>query len=178
MTPWFIATEPFTHNDGEVWQKYVEGSGLTQLQEVVSLDGLLCPTLLPDIKDEYWPHIVNEDFMLHFFVDFDYLIKQVAELEPKNVLCVFRNPACKPQPPSMADFHFLGYDLVDLECSISALTNCGGFPDVFANSELSRFGLLQHFDRALEVQQALRSKHPAEHHANCNVWAIFRLAAP
>ncbi|HXN48441.1 MAG TPA: hypothetical protein VN893_17465 [Bryobacteraceae bacterium] len=177
MTPWFIATEPFTPADGEKWDKYIEWSGLKQLDEVVSLDGLLCPTLLREIKDEYWPHIVNEDFMLQFFVDFDFLMTQVAEIETKNVLCVFRNPTREPEAPSFADLRFLGYDLVDRDCCISALTNCGGFPDVFANSELSRVGLLTDFGRAVEVQHKLRSLHPAEHHADCHLWAVFRLAA-
>jgi len=91
VTPWFIATEPFTSMNGHKWEKYIAWSGLKQLDEVVSVDELLCPTLLRD-KDEYWPHIVNEDFMLHFFTDFDFLMAQVAGIEPKNVLCVFRNP--------------------------------------------------------------------------------------
>jgi hypothetical protein len=34
--------------------------------------------------------------------------------------------------PSFVDF--------DYDCGISALTNRGGFPDVFAGSELSRVG--------------------------------------
>src|SRR5262249_44795405 len=88
VTPWFIATEPFTPTDGEKWDKYIEWSGLNQLDEVVSLDGLLCPPVLRYIEDEYWPHIVNENFMLHFFTDFDFLSSRVAEIEPKNVLCV------------------------------------------------------------------------------------------
>jgi len=112
--------------------------------------------------------------MLHFFTDFDFLMTQVADLEPKNVLCVFRNPTAQPEAP-LLDFRFLGYALVDRECSISALTNCGGFPDVFANSELSHVGLLKDFGRAVEVQQNLRALHPAEHHADCHLWAIFRL---
>ena len=78
--------------DGESWDKYIAFSGLTRLTEVVSLDGLLCPSLLPEIKDDYWPHIVNEDFMLQYFVDFDFLMKQVAGFELKNILCVGRNP--------------------------------------------------------------------------------------
>jgi hypothetical protein len=175
MVPWFIANKPFSPENGERWEKYVTWSGLTQLEEVVSLDGMLCPTLLPEIKNEYWPHIVNEDFMLNFFVNFDFLMGQVAEIPEKNVLCVFRNPTHHPQPPSFANFKFLGYDLVDRECSVSALTNCGGFPDVFANSELSTFGLLPNFERAAEVQKMLHAQHPEEHHANCHAWALFRL---
>ena len=174
MTPWFIATEPFTPDSGEPWNKYIQWSGLTQLQEVVSLDGMLCPTLLRNIEDDYWPHVVQEDFMLHFFLDFDFLMRQVAAIQKKNVLCVFRNPLQRPVAPSVANFEFLGYDLVDVENTASALTNCGGFPDIFANSELSRFGLLPELERAIEVQELLRPLHPEEHHANCRVWAIFR----
>lgn len=173
MTHWFIATEPFTQ-DGQGWDQFIEFSGLKQLKEVVSLDGLLCPPVLREIKDDYWPYIVNEDFNLKFFVDFDFLMKQVAGIEVKNILCVIRNPTHPPIPPSGA-FEFLGYDLVDRECSISALTNCGGFADVFSNSELSACGLLSGFERAVEVQRMLRSSHPNERHADCHLWAIFRL---
>lgn len=34
---------------------------------------MLCPTVLKNIEDDYWPHIVNEDFMLSYFVDLNYL---------------------------------------------------------------------------------------------------------
>ncbi|HYI95696.1 MAG TPA: hypothetical protein VEX68_19295 [Bryobacteraceae bacterium] len=118
---------------------------------------------------------MNEDFMLHFFTDFDFLMKRVAPIEHKNVLCVFRDPTAPPDGRRLADFRFLGYDLVDSECSISALTNCGGFPDVFANSELSTLGLLTDFRRAVEVQRQLRTMHPEERHADCHLWAILRL---
>jgi len=178
MVPWFIATEPFTPAAGQVWDRYVAWSGLTQLKEVVSLDGILCPTVLRETKDDDWPHIVNEGFALHFFVDFDFLMNQLTGIERRNLLCVFRNPQRHPQAPSFADFRFLGYDLVDRECTISALTNCGGFPDVFANSELSPVGLLPDFARAIEAQRKLRSLHSEEPHANCNVWALFRLMEP
>jgi hypothetical protein len=53
MTPWFIAVEKFGPADGDAWTKYVEWSGLSQLDELISLDTILCPTLLPDIKDDY-----------------------------------------------------------------------------------------------------------------------------
>lgn len=104
MTPWFLATQSFTSDDGERWRDYVAFSGLTQLREVVSLDGLLCPTVLPEVRDDFWPHIVAEDSMLHFFLDFDFLMRQAAAIERQNVLCVFRNPRSvprhRPWPPS------------------------------------------------------------------------------
>src|SRR5215203_3212771 len=131
MTPWFIGTKPFDPKCGKKWDEYIAWSRLTQLEELVSLDGMLCPTVLPEIKEEYWPHIVNENFMLDFFVDYDFFKEQVAEISKKNVLCIFRNPMERPHAPRFAEFQFLGYDLVDQQCIASALTNCGGFPEVF-----------------------------------------------
>ena len=175
MHPWFIATERFTSGHGEAWAKYVAWSGLKHLDEVVSLDPMLCPTILPKIKDEYWPHIVNDDFMLNFFTDLDFLLEEVASVPEANLLCVYRNPSTPPMPYRGAvPFEFLGYDLVDTGGSASALTNCGGFPDVFSNDELSSQGLLTSLSRAIQVQSELRTRHPEHHHADCHVWAISR----
>ena len=178
MQPWYIATEPFTSRGGEAWTQYLAWSGLTQLDEVVSLDPMLCPTLLPQIKDEYWPHIVNEDFMLNFFTDLEFLLGQVSGITERNLLSVYRNPPTPLSPNlDLGRFEFLGYDLVDIQASASALTNCGGFPEVFDNRELSSKGLLTSHARALQVQSDLRAKHPEEPHANCHVWAIYRAVA-
>jgi hypothetical protein len=172
--PWYIATETFSPGH-HGWTKFIAWSGLTQLDEVVSLDPMLCPSLLPDIKPDYWPHIVNEDFMLQFFVDLEFLLGQLERRADHNLLCVFRNPDAEPAaPPWPVDFEFLGYDLVDVQASASALTNCGGFPEAFESSELSAKGLLKTRERALEVQSALRRLWPDEPHADCHVWAIFR----
>jgi len=173
MMPWFIATKRFNPSDAG-WGKYIAWSSLKQLDEVVSLDGSLCPTVLPDIKPEYWDHIVNEDFMLHFFVDLDYLRKETADIHRKNMLCVFRNPTDHPNSQVPEGFEFVGYDLVDKDSSVSALTNCGGFPKVFSNGELSEKGLFRTHERCREVQQALLRQYPKEHHADCHLWAIFR----
>jgi hypothetical protein len=148
------------------------------LDEVVSLDSSLCPSVLQDIKPEYWPHIVNEDFMLRFFVDLEFLLGQIEDIPDRNLLCVFCNPQSPPPlPAGPLNFEILGYDLTDVGVGISALTNCGGFPEVFKNFELSSKGLLTSWPRALEVQSELRRKYP-EDHAECHVWAILRAVAP
>ena len=173
MQPWFIATEPFRPGHPE-WSKFVEWSGLRHLEEVV-LDPILCPSVLPEVKVDYWPHIVNEDFMLQFFVNHDFFRQQIAAIPVKNVLCVVRNPDCQPAlPTTLGDFTFLGYDVVDVQWSASALTNCGGFADVFDNAELSPQGLLTSRARACEVQAYLKKTHPHEPHGDCHVWAVFR----
>jgi len=178
VQPWYIATATFTPREAEAWAAYIAWSGLTQLDEVVSLDPMLCPTLLPEIRSNYWPHIVNEDFMVGFFTDLEFLLEETSATPERNLLCVYRNPAREPSAAvGPMPFEFLGYDLVDVQASASALTNCGGFPDVFAGGELSSKGLLRSFARAVEVQAQLRATRPGEAHANCDRWAIFRAVA-
>ena len=175
MTPWFVATEKFNKSSAS-WAKYIAWSGLKQLDEVVSLDSILCPTVLPDIKTEYWKHIVNEDFMLHFFTDLDFLRTEVSAIARKNLLCVFRNPAAHPAASQVPEgFEFIGYDLLEKDAGVSALTNCGGFPNAFSNGELSEKGLLTGYERSRTVQDSLIWEYPDEHHADCHLWAVFRL---
>jgi len=175
MEPWYIATQKFGPANDEKWRKYTEWSGLGALREVVSLDAILCPTLLPDIRPDFWPHIVNEDFMLHFFRDLDFLLTRITTVPERNLLCVYRNPPQHPVPPKApVDFVFVGYDLVDIHGDVSALTNCGGFPDVFSNDELQPYGLLPTRERAVEVQGKLRAHYPDDRHTDCHVWAVFR----
>jgi hypothetical protein len=174
ITPWFIATKKFDKSDGRDWKKYIEWSKLEQLEEVVSLDPMLCPSVLPEIKPAYWSHIVNEDFMVGFFTDLDYLRGETAGVQRMNSLCVFRDPPAHPTSEVPKGFEFVGYDLVDIEFTASALTNCGGFPEVFSNGELSEKGLLRSHERSRQVQTELRRLYPHEAHANCHLWAIFR----
>ncbi len=174
MIPWFVATEKFDKYDA-AWAGYIAWSGLEQLDEIISLDSSLCPTVLPDIKTKYWNHIVNENFMLHFFTDLDYLRSETASILRKNLLCVFRNPLTHPSAAQVPKgFEFIGYDLVEKDSGVSALTNCGGFPKAFSNDELSEKGLLRAHERARTVQDALVREYPGEPHADCHLWAIFR----
>lgn len=175
MKPWFIATQKFDNTD-VAWRKYIAWSRLNQLDEVVSLDAGLCPTVLPEVKAEYWDHIVRENFMLHYFTDLGYLRNQISDKKRINLLCVFRDPAAPPNSFVPEGFEFVGYDLVDVESSVSALTNCGGFPRAFSNDELSEKGLLRSRERGRQVQADMRVEYPHDPHANCHLWAIFRAA--
>lgn len=174
MAPWFIALRKFGPADGDKWTDYVKWSGLSQLDELISLDSMLCPTLLPDIEDDYWPHIVNEDFCLHFFTDLAFLRRQVADLAGGRILCVTRNPESPPVlPAELNSFSLIGYDLLDEGAGTSALSNCGGWPGILDNSELSPKGLIESHARALQLRELLAHRYPQESHAQCDVWAIF-----
>jgi hypothetical protein len=151
----------------------VESSRLTQLREVVTLDAILCPPIVDEILPQDWPHIVNEDFMLTYFTDLDYLLRRIGTERDRNLLCLYRNPEAHPSP-SDSRFGFEGYDVVDVQGGISALTNCGGFPLAFVNEELNSVGLLPTRERATQVRTALLTNYPVEPHAHCDAWAIFR----
>lgn len=172
MKPWFIAVERFGPQNGHAWLEYLSWSKLTQLEELVSLDSLLCPPVFKKVEDHFWPHIVNEDFYLDYFTNLDFLRDQLTQHSNYRLLCVERNPNQTPELPAELNmFEFIGFDLVEAVSGVSALSNCGGWPEL-DNAELTKFGLISELQRALELQTVLPREHPEEHHADCDVWAI------
>jgi len=176
IEPWYIAVEPFSPDWGDGWTKYVEWSSLTQLKEVIGLDISLCPCVIKNLEDEDWKHNVQEDYVIDFFRDLEYLKTRVAGIEPCSILASARNPQTECRDAFFdPHFQFKGYDLVGMEeGGMSALTNCGGFPLAFQNDELSNVGLVSDLPRALEIQTSLLKHYPEEHHAHCDVWALWR----
>jgi hypothetical protein len=174
----FIATERFDPSDGEKWTRFSRWAKIPALREVISLDIMLCPRLIKSSEfiPEDWGHVVNVDYRLDYFYDLPYLLGRISNTPRRNVLGLYRNPLeYVESPPGPGAFHFAGYDLIEEATQISALVNCGGFPDVFANQELNCYGLLTEFIRARDIQRLLRDGHPAEHHANCELYGIWRL---
>jgi hypothetical protein len=171
----FVAKRPFDPSAGDNWDRYVAWSGLSHLREVVSLDTMLCPTVPEALTAVDWEYNVHADYQVFFFRSLEYLRERVLEEGRLNILAVLQNPtAADIAEVALPDFGFAGFDLVDVHGDVSALTNCGGFQGVFANSELSEFGLLSSLDRAQEVQESLRAHYPEESHAECHVWGIWR----
>jgi len=176
LRPLFIATERFDSANGDAWLKYCNWAKIPKLVEIVGLDALLCKHLIKEFLDEDWNHIVNADFRLDYFYDLDYLVQRVREFSRRNILGLYRNPQRHIfNPPEPGEFIFVGYDLIEEQTQISAINNCGGFPDAFSNDELNRFGLIDLFDRAVEIKRLLAELHPEEHHAQCELYAVWRL---
>jgi hypothetical protein len=172
----YAAVTRFDPTLGEKWQSYINWSGLTQLREVISLDGLLCPSIFQELTDEDWSHNVHEDFKTDLFFDLDHVLKRVAGDERVNILALLENSTAD-EIASFADprFLFRGFDVVDVHGDISALVNCGGFDKTFSNDELSEFGLITDFRRASAIRQSLPTDYPNEPHAECNMWAIWQM---
>jgi hypothetical protein len=172
----FSAVKRFDPACGEPWQKFIEWSRLTQLREVVSLDLILCPTVFKELIAEDWQHNVQEDFKTSLFHDLEYVVRRVAGDDRVNVLALMQNPT-DDEVRLFSDrrFDFRGFDLVELQTGISALVNCGGFDKAFSPTDLSSCGLLTDHAKALSVQNRLRAEYPEEHHADCDLWAIWQM---
>jgi hypothetical protein len=174
--PLYIATERFDPTDEEKWRKYFDWAKIPALTKIVGLDSMLCPHIPQEMSDEDWKHVVNEDFRLDYFLQLDYLLTRVRDKQRRNILGLYRNPAIHiADAPPGGDFTFMGYDLIEEQTQISALNNCGGFPDVFQNDELNNCGLILSFERANKVKRLLAEKHPKEPHAQCELYAIWLL---
>jgi len=164
------------------WLGYVAWRGLPQLTEVVTINTIVDAGLL---SNEDWRHIASyEDVDRHgpYFTEFQRLLEYLNLVIPEyeldvarlNILCAVREPTESPVPPfAWPAFELLGYDLVDRAMCISQLTNCGRHD---FDAELNASGLLPTLTRARQLQAELLLDHPVvDPHANCSVWAIFRL---
>lgn len=151
----------------------MEFSQIPALREVVGLDCSLCPPVLDNFIEEDF-EFFSEEFGCGTFNDLEHLIGRLEGLEPCNVLAIIRDPSEHIGRIMEPGFCFAGYELLDDDSGISALTNCGGFPAAFSNEELNEVGLISDFQRAREVQCALGEYYPHEPHAQTTVYAIWR----
>lgn len=172
----YTAVERFGPSCGERWRSYVEWSGLTHLREVASIDSMLCPSIVGELTDEDWEHNVHEHFLTSLFLDLDYLLAKAAGDDRAEVLSLVRDPT-EAEVDSFDDtrFEFLRFDLVETPMGISALVNCGGFDRSFSPADLSACGLIADLARARAVQRSLLEEYPDEPHADCELWAIWRM---
>ena len=170
----YLANRRFDPASGDAWTRYIAWSGLSQLREIVSLDEMLCPLVPEELTREDWDHNVHADHLVFHFRSLEYLRRRVAGVERLNLLAVAIEPSPDDLDAGPAGFSFVGLDVVDVQGGVSALTNCGSYPDVFSGSELSDIGLLRDHARAFAIRDALRSRHADDPHANCHVWAIWR----
>jgi hypothetical protein len=176
----YVAVRKFGPHLGEFWNDYVHWTGRRFLQKVVTLNAVLCPPAVEQLTEQDWQHNVHEDYVIDFFRDLDYVLSRVSSVrdETIQILAVISNPesdVCSAFDDDRFVFH--GYDLVDRQGGVSALTNCSGIEAAFAHADISPVGLVESFSQARTAQQRLRELFPNEHHADCNVWAIWRMSA-
>ncbi|MFV0234150.1 hypothetical protein OBK30_14005 [Empedobacter falsenii] len=164
-------------NDEFSWEKYKEWSKLFHLEELVSLDGLLNEDLVEpnyDNEDD-WNNIHIVDMVqTSFYNNLEYVLNKISLNDKFNLLAVEVGPIQERSNYDLQDYEFIGYDLLDQDYSISALTNCGGFDESFLPSDLNSKGLIDSLEKARIVQKKLFENNPEEHHADTNIIAVWR----
>ena len=167
-----------TYNeDGMSWVKYIEWSKLTHLTELVSLDGMLNEILVePDYENaDDWNYIQTiEQYQTNFFTTSEFVFKRIKYKDKFNLLTVVLEPDIDCKDIKIDNYEFVGYDLLDQDFNISALTNCGGFDETFLPADLNDKGLIYDFKKAYEIKKRLLENNPDEHHANTNIIAVWR----
>ncbi len=162
---------------GMSWEKYIEWSKLTHLTELVSLDGMLNENLVePDYDNaDDWDYIhILEQHQTGFFTTLDFVFKRLKPKGKFNLLTVVLEPEHDCKDINVDGYEFVGYDLLDQDFSISALTNCGGFNETFLPADLNDKGLIDDFSKAYDTKKRLSENNPEEHHADTNVIAVWR----
>jgi hypothetical protein len=173
---YYTAIERFDHNNGERWLGYTRWLGRTDLARVITLDSILCPPVVHVESSDDWEHVAQEEFMLDFFTNLDFVLRRVSSHRPSVVVAVARNPSADevanfPHP----DFEFAGFDIVDAQFTASALLNGCNFPEAFDVSELSsESGLIKSRQRAFRIRDVMHKRYPNRDKIPSHVWALWR----
>ncbi len=121
-------------------------------------------------------------------VTFDCGLLELEELEKPDVsllnkgeqlLAVIVRPEMDINPilEDEQKFEFCGYDLVEIETCISAITNCGAEFNSVKYENLNKYGLISTYREAVNTGLDLREEAPYESHAYCEVVEIWRMPA-
>jgi len=117
-------------------------------------------------------------------VSFDCCLYEMHEIEShdssfpsdtQQVIAVILRPNLEPvEYMETRGFTFCGYDLVEEETLISAITDFGGGFDSIPYEKLTEYGLLPTYKDAVLAQHALVEEAPDEPHAYCTVYEVWR----
>lgn len=97
--------------------------------------------------------------------------------DSEQVVAIIVRPGIEKEyyPDNDPLFEFCGYDLVETETRISAITNCGAcFGDAIDYDSLNGYGLISTYRQAVLTQLDLADKYPEESHACTDVVEIWR----
>jgi len=77
MPEWlYTLRERLTANPQKRFDDYRAFSGFHHITELVTLDSMMCPDLIDELRTEDWEHNVLADFRTELFRDADYLIPE------------------------------------------------------------------------------------------------------
>ena len=163
----YTLIESFSPADGDKWTKYCSWRGV-QFDRFDSIDGIMRPSLCREPEDGDWPHVVKENFRLHYFTDFDYAASKRIKIGRGELIGVELHAHDEASPD------FLGYDLLDGYHEVSLLTNWGNDVQV-VNLAISKTGLISTRASVEHVQRELLSSFGDDAHVSeCEIVSIYK----
>ncbi len=175
MREWlYTLRERFTVHPQQRFDDYRMFSGFHHITELVTLDSMMCPDLIDELRTEDWEHNVQKDCRTELFRDANYLLsRQPLDASKHQLIAALECP-----PPDFVipnGFTICGFDIMDSYFGNSTLTNCGPIMDAFKPSEVNNFGLLDDRDRAFVIRDTMRALQPEDPHlGDCEVWLLAR----
>jgi len=163
----YTIIESFSREDGDRWTSYCAWRGI-QFERFDSIDSILRPSLCQKPEKDDWSHIVNENFMLHYFTDFDYAAAKQTKIGKGDLVGV------EFHDHDEASQDFLGFDLIDSYHDVSVLTNWGNDVEI-VNRAISKTGLIYTRASIEEVRRELLRSHGNDAHvAGCEIVSIYK----
>lgn len=159
---------------GETWQDYSSWFEAYHLVEFCSLDSMMNDSVFTPETIEDWENIVQKDFMIEMITNLSYA-RKIHERHPGAVIFGL---IIEPDVEDLKENDgLLGFDVIDGYCGNSLITNCGGYPEIFNDEDISKYGLLDDYYNACRIRDELRRQFPECAHAReCCVWAIYRVS--
>jgi len=179
VTDWlYTARERFTPTNSDRWAEYVTWIGFHHIEELATLDDMLCRDLIDELLDADWSHNVQADFRATWFRDVDYLRQRCPwRIGCDQIIAMVEQPNAEIPPPP--GFIACGFEILDGFDSVSVLTNCGQFPGIIDPASVNRWGLLPNLPTANSIAETVRTEFREEPHCSeCRVWQIARDAEP
>ena len=175
MIEWvYTIRERLTANPAPRFDGYRKFSGFHHITELVTLDSMMCPDLIDELRAEDWDHNVQRDYRTRFFRSADYLRSRMPfDTAKHQLIAALEDPPAQSVAPS--GFKVCGYDIMDAYVGNSILTNCGPIPEAFAPSDVNDWGLIDDRDQAYAIRDVMRTLQPDDAHlGDCEVWRLAR----
>lgn len=163
----------FDESNGQTWENYKVWKSI-KAERVISLDVGLCPGVIEKITTEDFKHRVYIEEFHDAFDSISWILQKVGQKKSNwQILAIQRIDSNNHKATLSGEFNFIGYDLIEIQTSISAITNCDGFDLAYSAVDLNINGLISDICNANKIASMLKEKYPNSNHADVTIWAIW-----
>lgn len=167
----FKIVEKFGPESEGGWKDYLNWRQV-RLESFDSVDNMMRPDMFEPDSRRDWDNCVNEDYKLNLITNIDYAREVYLRTPGSEIVGV----EIELNENYQSSLGLVGFDIIDIYCSVSLLTNWRGEDLEFIDKYLQCNGLVGSLESALELQKIFRSEYLEDSHANsCEVWAIYRV---